>query len=38
MNSFPIAIQLFAQAADLAASAATVPAADLSAAPWWREP
>ncbi len=38
MNSFPIAIQLFAQAADLAASAATVPAVDLSAAPWWREP
>jgi len=37
MNSFPIAIQLFAQAADLAA-AATVPAAVQPAAQWWREP
>jgi len=37
MNSFPSPIQLFAQAADLAA-AATVPAAALPAAQWWREP
>jgi SecD/SecF fusion protein len=34
MNSLPIAIQLFAQAADVVA-AATVPTA---AVPWWREP
>ena len=37
MNSFPSPIQLFAQAADMAA-AATVPAAALPAAQWWREP
>jgi len=37
MNSFPNPIQLFAQAADVAA-AATVPAAALPAAQWWREP
>jgi len=35
MNSLPIAIQLFAQAADVVVTAATVPTA---AAPWWREP
>ena len=35
MNSFPIVIQLFAQAADMAAAATTVPTATL---PWWREP
>ena len=35
MNSLPIAIQLFAQAADVVATAATVPTA---ATPWWREP
>ena len=35
MNSLPIAIQLFAQAADVVVTAATVPTA---ATPWWREP
>ena len=35
MNSFPIVIQLFAQAADMAAAATTVPTATV---PWWREP
>ena len=35
MNSLPSAIQLFAQAAGVAAAAATVPTA---AVPWWREP
>ncbi|MFM8705723.1 MAG: preprotein translocase subunit SecD, partial [Planctomycetia bacterium] len=35
MNSLPIAIQLFAQAADVATAAAGVPAAGV---PWWREP
>ena len=35
MNSFPIVIQLFAQAADLAAAATTAPTATV---PWWREP
>ena len=35
MNSFPIVIQLFAQAADMAAAATTVPTATVR---WWREP
>ena len=35
MNSLPIAIQLFAQAADVATAAAAVPTAAM---PWWREP
>ncbi len=42
MNSFPISIQLFAQAADVATATATaaaaVPAAVQQAAQWWREP
>ena len=35
MNSLPIAIQLFAQAADVVTAAAAVPTAAM---PWWREP
>jgi len=38
MNSFPCALQLFAQAAELASAAATVPTAALPATQWWREP
>jgi SecD/SecF fusion protein len=38
MNSFPIVIQLFAQAADVATAAAAAPTAALPAAAWWREP